>query len=221
VSGVKLDLDPSPEITIARVQAARSSLKEFPPTYEEPVPFLHVYQGEFEGQPFIDAFEDSSEWMAAATGGSGSKTTISPYRDSRALTVLRDFGKEKTLNDTQRTGLPILYAVERAVWHYRETHDLVLKNAQGWTINKYGHGGNYLPHTDHGPNDPRVLSCVVYLNTVTDGGRTFFLEWDWQSSCIEGNILLFPSSYPYIHEAEPVGLSDPTQVKYSMVTWFL
>ena len=62
---------------------------------------------------------------------------------------------------------------------------------------------------------------MIYLNTVRDGGRTFFLEWDWQASCVEGDILLFPSSYPYIHEAEPVGLNDPTQVKYSMVTWFV
>jgi hypothetical protein len=216
--GVELDLDPNPEITLARIRLARDSLKDFPPTYEEPVPFVHVYQGGFEGLPFIDAFEGSSEWRAATTGGRG---LISPFRDSRALTVLNDVGGGETLNDTQRTGLPILYAVERAVWHYRETHDLSLNRSQGWTINKYGHGGNYLPHTDHGHRDPRLLSCVVYLNTITDGGRTFFLEWDWQSPCIEGNILLFPSGYPYIHESEPVGLSDPTQVKYSMVTWYI
>ena len=215
------DLSVDPETARAQLRDARTSLKEHPFPYEEPVPFVHLYHGGFDGQALIDAFEATGEWRPAMTGGNG-KGKVGKHRDSRTIQLEMPFSeKGETLNDVQKAGFPILYATERAIWDYRNTYDLHLNGRQDWVINKYGHGGHYLPHTDHGPTDPRILSAVIYLNTITDGGRTFFLEWDWQASCIEGDILLFPSSYPYTHEAEPVGLDDPTQVKYSMVTWFI
>ncbi len=214
-------VDTDPRAAQALLREARASLRENPFPYEEPAPFVHLYHGGFNGQALIDAFEATGEWRQAMTGGSdGGK--VGTHRDSRTIGLDMAFKERgETLNDVQKAGFPVLYAAERAIWNYRQTYDLHLSGQQGWIINKYGHGGNYLPHTDHGSTDPRILSAVIYLNTVRDGGRTFFLEWDWQASCVEGDILLFPSSYPYIHEAEPVGLNDPTQVKYSMVTWFV
>tara|TARA_Y100001951_G_C11284823_1_gene267937 strand:- start:688 stop:1344 length:657 start_codon:yes stop_codon:yes gene_type:complete len=214
-----VNTDPRAALNLFR--KARESLEEDPFPYEEPIPFVHLYHGGFDGQALIDAFEATGEWRQAMTGG-GDKGRVGEHRDSRTISLNIPLNqKSDTLSDVQKAGLPVLYAAERAVWDYRETYDLHLDEQQGWIINKYGHGGNYLPHTDHGPSSPRLLSAVVYLNTISDEGKTFFLEWDWRASCVEGDILLFPSSYPWKHEAEPVGLNDPTQVKYSMVTWFV
>ena len=172
------DLSVDPETARAQLRDARTSLKEHPFPYEEPVPFVHLYHGGFDGQALIDAFEATGEWRPAMTGGNG-KGKVGKHRDSRTIQLEMPFSeKGETLNDVQKAGFPILYATERAIWDYRNTYDLHLNGRQDWVINKYGHGGHYLPHTDHGPTDPRILSAVIYLNTITDGGRTFFLEWD-------------------------------------------
>jgi hypothetical protein len=111
-----------------------------------------------------------------------------------------------------------MYEAERAIWDYRTIHDLELTRNPGWTINKYGHGGEYKIHCDHGSSDPRVLSCLVYLNTVKDGGGTVFPFLDFSTPCIEGTIVLFPSSYAYSHVAEATGIHSP-EIKYSMAAF--
>jgi len=117
---------------------------------------------------------------------------------------------------TQLTGFPILYQIERAVWDYRQTYDLQLSTNQSWSILKYGHGGQYLMHTDHGSNDPRLISVITYLNTVNNGGSTIFPYMDVQVEATEGDILIFPSSNPYSHLAEPA-----QDTKYVIVSFFL
>ena len=64
----------------------------------------------------------------------------------------------------------------------------------------------------------RVLTCMWYLNTLDedDGGCTEM----WFGKKIKpkrGTLLIFPSSWPYIHRGAPI--KNPNITKYTCVTW--
>ena len=207
---------------------ARASLEKEPFPHVEIAPFLHVYHYPFDGQRLINAIEadgDETNWDSAKVGR-GVDQRISPHRDSRAKNLLEKLGNAEneqpvdTYTELQEAAYPILYHAERAIWAYRLHYNLGLRDCQGWTINKYGHGGQYKDHVDHGTADPRVISSVIYLNTVTDGGKTCFAFQDVSADCIEGNIIVFPSSYPYTHASEPTGVKSG-EVKYSLAGFFV
>ena len=206
---------------------ARSSLDDEPFPHVEIAPFLHVYHYPFDGQKMVDALEADgalSNWDQAKVGPP-EVTRVDKHRDSRA----KSFGNTEidnleadidTYTELQKASYPNLYHAQRAIWAYRLHYDLHLRDCQGWTVNKYGHGGQYKSHVDHGTADPRVISCVLYLNTVEDGGKTCFTYQNVSSDCIAGNILVFPSSYIYSHASEPTGFNSG-EVKYSMAAFFI
>ena len=76
--------------------------------------------------------------------------------------------------------------------------------------------GFYKPHTDFGPEMPRTISAVLYLNNVEEGGETYFDQFDLGINPMEGRLILFPSTFPYSHEAR----SPISGNKYILVTWF-
>jgi Rps23 Pro-64 3,4-dihydroxylase Tpa1-like proline 4-hydroxylase len=76
--------------------------------------------------------------------------------------------------------------------------------------------GFYKPHYDFGPETPRSMSAVLYLNDVEEGGETYFDKLDLSIAPKAGRLILFPSNIPYSHEARnPVSGN-----KYVLVTWF-
>jgi hypothetical protein len=76
---------------------------------------------------------------------------------------------------------------------------------QDLSIKKYPKDvGFFGTHTDAGPGyaASRVLSLVVYLNDVEDGGGTYFPDLDLMVKAEKGKALVFPSSYLYRHSGE-------------------
>lgn len=82
-------------------------------------------------------------------------------------------------------------------------------------INRYEVGQEYKPHADDGPGHPRVISALIYMNDVEDGGETYFPLFDVTVKPKKGRLVIFPSNYAYIHEARP----PKSGVKYSMAVW--
>jgi hypothetical protein len=76
--------------------------------------------------------------------------------------------------------------------------------------------GFYSPHHDFGPNVPRNISALLYLNDVEQGGETYFDRFDLTIEAKAGRLVLFSSAYPYSHEARPPVSGN----KYVLVTWF-
>jgi Rps23 Pro-64 3,4-dihydroxylase Tpa1-like proline 4-hydroxylase len=92
-------------------------------------------------------------------------------------------------------------------------------NDEGYTINEMKVGEFYDWHIDDMVKNGkrRSLSCVLYLNTLEEdqGGCTEF----WCGKKVrpkQGKILIFPSSWTYIHRGAPVKNSG---VKYTCITW--
>ena len=209
--------------------SARQSLETTPFSYTEPAPFMHLYHADFDGQALIDAVEvdgENTNWGMGVVGSKG-HSRYSKHRDSRSKNLFNEVEKSFKNSDSdsftelQKAAYDVLYHAERAVWNYRLTYGLdYIRESQGWVINKYGHGGQYKVHTDQGTGDPRLISCVIYLNTVEDGADTVFPFQNAVSKCIAGNILVFPSSYIYAHASTPTG-SNSEEVKYGMAGFFI
>jgi 2OG-Fe(II) oxygenase superfamily len=76
--------------------------------------------------------------------------------------------------------------------------------------------GFYKPHFDFGPDTPRTISSILYLNDIEEGGETYFDHFDFSVTPKAGRLILFPSTFPYSHEAR----SSLSSNKYVLVTWF-
>lgn len=104
--------------------------------------------------------------------------------------------------------------------HYVDVYNVIENiSDEGYTINEMKVGEYYNWHVDDmiKSGQRRLFSCVLYLNTLEEdqGGCTEF----WCGKKVrpkQGKVLLFPSSWTYLHRGAPVKNSG---VKYTCVTW--
>ena len=74
-----------------------------------------------------------------------------------------------------------------------------------------------IPHTEHASGNPeRVLAWMIYLNTLTDQGGTQFPEQNMITRPIQGNLIIWPATFPYVH----YGVNSPTQHKFILTGWY-
>jgi len=89
----------------------------------------------------------------------------------------------------------------------------------GYNLQKYNPGqGYHLLHcenSDKGSN--RVLAWTLYLNTVTDGGGTYYPEYDKTIDAVEGRLCIFPAFWTHAHK----GIVSNTETKYIATGWYV
>lgn len=95
----------------------------------------------------------------------------------------------------------------RSMWEWINIVD------SGFQIQRYKQNdGYYREHYDSAPWIPqlsdRVLSVVIYLNTVEIGGETKFPLHDTSVSPVIGRICLFPSNFTHPHSGNPSYTQD-------------
>jgi hypothetical protein len=81
---------------------------------------------------------------------------------------------------------------------------------------RYEHGGMYHNHYDASASHPRVVSVSMILNDDFDGGELAFKEFGLEISPRAGDVIVFSSSFPYMHEVQPVTRG----VRYTAVKWY-
>lgn len=88
----------------------------------------------------------------------------------------------------------------------------------GYFLTRYSKGeGFYDWHIDAG-NDAtinRLFSCLIYLNTVNDGGQTEFFYQKTNVKPMKGRLILFPASWTHLHK----GSVPVSEDKYIMTTF--
>ena len=63
----------------------------------------------------------------------------------------------------------------------------------------------------------RVLAWTLYLNTVTEGGGTYYPEYDRTINAVEGRLCIFPAFWTHSHK----GIVSDTQTKYIATGWYV
>ncbi len=88
-----------------------------------------------------------------------------------------------------------------------------------YNIQKYDPGDGY--HALHCENCnaatvQRVMAWMIYLNTVTDEGGTYFSSYDKTLEAKEGRLVIWPAHFTHTHK----GVVSKTQIKYIATGWF-
>lgn len=91
--------------------------------------------------------------------------------------------------------------------------------SDGYNIQKYFPGQAY--HGLHCENvgnagNNRCLVWMIYLNTVTDGGGTYFSNYDKTLDAVQGDVVIWPAYWTHMHK----GIPSPTETKYIATGWF-
>jgi len=99
---------------------------------------------------------------------------------------------------------------------YTKQYIVSTSGYEGWRILKYSGGGEYHAHYDHSPRNQRIVSVVAFLETPDEGGSLEFPFFGVTVEAVAGDVVIFPSNFPYVHIAHPVTAGT----KCSLVTWF-
>ena len=57
---------------------------------------------------------------------------------------------------------------------------------------------------------------MVYLNTVTDEGGTYFSNYDYKIDAVEGRLVIWPAYWTHVHR----GVISKSQTKYIATGWY-
>ena len=98
---------------------------------------------------------------------------------------------------------------------YGKRYQVAFSKIEAACMNRYEINQEYKAHADDGPGHDRVISALVYMNDVPEGGETYFPLFDVSVEPKQGRLVIFPSNYAYLHEARP----PSSGVKYSMAIW--
>jgi hypothetical protein len=80
--------------------------------------------------------------------------------------------------------------------------DILRENETTIGIYKYFEGEGMGPHVDYNEdNNYLEYTIVVYLNDDYEGGELYFNEFDIKVKPKAGSIIMYPSTFPYTHEA--------------------
>ena len=88
-----------------------------------------------------------------------------------------------------------------------------------YNIQKYNPGqGFHLSHTENTDNYTanRILAWMFYLNTVTDGGGTYWENYDLTMNAVKGRLVIWPAYFTHYHQ----GIVSKTETKYITTGWF-
>lgn len=113
----------------------------------------------------------------------------------------------------------ILRQFAKTTWQYlddyAQRYHFMFSGIEPVNVNRYLPGEFYKPHADSGKELPRVVSALVYLNDVENGGQTEFVHHNVSVQPKAGRLVIFPSNYAYAHAAHP----PVDGVKYSAAFW--
>jgi prolyl 4-hydroxylase len=154
----------------------------------------------------IDEIESSDNWSKSTVVGNNKEN----YRTSSTLFIpFLSFNNSENINN-----------MNKKVWEsidiYAKEWDFSFSNVQDVSIQKYEIGQKYGLHSDAGSiHSNRIVSALLYLNTVKEGGETYFPHTENKIKPIEGRLVIFPSNYIYSHEALP----PISGIKYAAAYW--
>lgn len=147
-------------------------------------------------------------WKQSAIGGDGA------YSDSVRVSSEITIGY----------GLPdplAFYVANKAIYSYARVY--AEENLFRFSHMEATQMLEYLPsegffdrHSDAGPEFPRSMSAILYLNDVEEGGETWFDKFGLSVVPQKGKLVLFPANFAYSHQAMPPTSGN----KYILVSWF-
>jgi predicted 2-oxoglutarate/Fe(II)-dependent dioxygenase YbiX len=150
------------------------------------------------------------QWTNSSVGGGN----VGQYRTSTEANISHLPSSQSTLG--QRFKEISNTIIDEIIPDYTEEHLVTTSGYEGWRLLKYSGGGEYHSHYDHSPANSRIVSLVAFLEEPEEGGELEFPFFKVKIKPEIGDVVVFPSNFPYVHIAHPVTAGT----KCSLVTWF-
>lgn len=179
--------------------------------YTELAPGIIVIDNAVENtKKYIDIAENINDWQDPKIGGSSGPVVDKLARSCEITKLISTFKNPKEW-----------FEIAQILWTYGNEYsrDFFVPFAGMEILQMIKYNPNtdfYKPHADSGPDFPRCISSILYLNNIDEGGDTYFDKFNISVSPKAGRLLMFPSNFIYTHEGRP----PINQTKYVIVTWF-
>ena len=106
--------------------------------------------------------------------------------------------------------------IDKIVADYRSRYSIPKIVSSHTVLLRYEPGDMFHNHFDAAKTYPRIVSVSMFLNDDFEGGELEFKEFGIKLKPDAGDIVVFCSSYPYMHQVHPV----KTGIRYSVVKWY-
>jgi hypothetical protein len=106
--------------------------------------------------------------------------------------------------------------MDKIVEEYRARFQIKSLVSKDTVLLRYEQGNMFHYHFDVSKTYQRIVSVIMFLNEDFIGGELEFKEFDINIRPEAGCVIVFPSSYPYMHKVNPVEFG----VRYSVVKWY-
>ena len=137
------------------------------------------------------------------------------------------FAEPKNVEVWVDTLKPLIFNFDIALKHYEKNTGI----KQIYSVNEFiyttlkiqktlpteGYHVWHIEHTSGFDYSNRVMSFIIYLNDVEDGGETEFLHQSMRVKPKKNRIVIFPATFPYVHRGNPPLKGE----KYILTSWML
>ena len=139
--------------------------------------------------------------------------------------TLSDTVNKEWKDQNNRVNNIIAKSIKEHIEKYKEENpELNLLNKwvirDNYNLQKYSPGGGYhILHCENyntGNHRTNILAWMYYLNTVREGGGTYFSNFDLTVNAEEGRLVIWPAYWTHFHK----GIVSKTYEKYIATGWF-
>lgn len=106
--------------------------------------------------------------------------------------------------------------IDAIVENYRGRYSITPLKSDHTVLLRYEPGNMFHDHYDVAPIYPRVVSVSMFLNDNFEGGELEFKEFNLKIKPEAGDVVVFCSSFPYMHQVHRVIKG----IRYSVVKWY-
>jgi hypothetical protein len=165
----------------------------------------------------IDFFEVNKELQFRGRTAFGDQVIVEPkVKDSKDMTLsFIDETVPSVIISKILNSYTSLY-----IDTYRSTDVVAAFSVEmGYNLQRYNPSqGYHLLHCENAARgNERVLAWTLYLNTVTEGGGTYYPEYDRTIDAVEGRLCIFPAFWTHAHK----GIVSNTETKYIATGWYI
>ena len=99
---------------------------------------------------------------------------------------------------------------------FRGRYSIVPLISDHTVLLRYEEGNKFHNHIDDHPVFPRIVSMSLFLNDDFEGGELEFKEFNLKIKPEAGEIVVFSSGFPYMHQVYPIVKG----IRYAVVKWY-
>jgi len=157
------------------------------------------------------------QWQPAEVYSKNDKAEV----DQNARNCYNYFISEKELSchpqdPIRRAAESLKSGLDGIVEDFRSRYSIVPLKSHHTVLLRYEEGNKFSNHIDAHPEFPRVVSVSMFLNDDFEGGDLEFKEFGIKIKPDAGDVIVFCSSFPYMHQVHPVEIG----IRYAVVKWY-